>query len=170
MAFDNDTLYVPPRGTQWGRAVAARIRDARIVNCEIVIEQAAPVDPLKGISATTGNDGGSRSGTELNDNLRGGAGSDKITGLGGDDVLWGDQNHDALPGARKAGDLLDGGAGNDTLVGGKGRDLLYGRTGDDVLSVRDGVSDRVSCGSGRDRVVADRLDVVSRDCERVVRR
>ena len=90
-------------------------------------------------------------GTQLRDTLRGLGGGDTILGLAGDD-------------------LLDGGAGNDTLVGGKGRDLLYGRTGDDVLSVRDGVRDRVSCGSGRDRVVADQLDVVSRDCERVVRR
>ena len=90
-------------------------------------------------------------GTQLRDTLRGLGGGDTILGLAGED-------------------LLDGGAGNDTLVGGKGRDLLYGRTGDDVLSVRDGVRDRVSCGSGRDRVVADQLDVVSRDCERVVLR
>ena len=90
-------------------------------------------------------------GTPLRDTLRGLGGGDTILGLAGDD-------------------LLDGGAGNDTLVGGKGHDLLYGRTGNDVLSVRDGVRDRVSCGSGRDRVVADQLDVVSRDCERVVLR
>ena len=142
---------MPPRGTQWGRAVAARIRDARIVNCEIVIEQAAPVDPLKGISATTGNDGGSRSGTELNDNLRGGAGSDKITGLGGEDVLWGDQNHDALPGARKASDLLDGGAGNDTIYGGRGVNTIFGQDGDDFLQ-GGGLRSIISGGAGNDKI------------------
>jgi Ca2+-binding RTX toxin-like protein len=90
-------------------------------------------------------------GTSRRDTLRGLGGGDTILGLAGDD-------------------LLDGGTGNDTLVGGKGRDLLYGRTGNDVLSVRDGTRDRVSCGKGRDRVIADRRDAVSRDCERVVRR
>jgi hypothetical protein len=90
-------------------------------------------------------------GTSRRDTLRGLGGGDTILGLAGDD-------------------LLDGGIGNDTLVGGKGRDLLYGRAGNDVLSVRDGTRDRVSCGKGRDRVIADRRDAVSRDCERVVRR
>jgi len=90
-------------------------------------------------------------GTPLRDTLRGLGGGDTILGLAGDDVL-------------------DGGTGNDTLVGGKGSDLLYGRAGNDVLSARDGVRDRISCGPGRDRVVADRLDVVTRDCELVVRR
>jgi hypothetical protein len=90
-------------------------------------------------------------GTQLPDTLRGLGGGDTILGLAGDD-------------------LLDGGAGNDTLVGGKGRDVLFGRGGNDVLSVRDGEADHVSCGNGRDRVVADRRDVISRDCERVVTR
>jgi hypothetical protein len=48
--------------------------------------------------------------------------------------------------------------------------VLFGRAGNDVLSVRDARRDRVVCGAGRDRVVADRLDVVARDCERVTRR
>jgi len=94
------------------------------------------------------------------DRLVGTPGRDMLRGLGGGDTILG------LAGD----DLLDGGTGNDTLVGGTGRDLLYGRAGNDVLSVRDGTRDRVSCGQGRDRVVADKRDVVSRDCERVVRR
>jgi Ca2+-binding RTX toxin-like protein len=90
-------------------------------------------------------------GTARRDTLRGLGGPDTILGLAGDD-------------------LLDGGSGNDTLVGGSGRDVLLGRSGNDVLSVRDGRRDRVACGAGRDRVIADRLDVVARDCERVARR
>src|SRR6478752_2640273 len=111
-----DTLYVAPRATNWGRATAARIRDGLIVNCENVVELAPTVDPLKGISASIPNSGGSKTGTELNDNLRGQHGSDKIIGLGGDDVIWGDQNHDTTAASKQAQDQLDGGAGNDTIT------------------------------------------------------
>ena len=109
---------------------------------------AAPAAPTR-TAATSGAD--RLVGTPRRDVLRGLGGSDTILGGAGDDVL-------------------DGGSGNDTLVGGRGRDVLYGRAGNDVLSVRDGRRDRVSCGAGRDRVIADRLDAVARDCERVSRR
>jgi Ca2+-binding RTX toxin-like protein len=98
--------------------------------------------------------------TQGADRIVGTARADTIRGLGGSDTLLG------LGG----NDILDGGPGNDTLVGGAGRDTLYGRTGNDVLSVRDGRRDRVSCGPGRDHVIADRLDSVAADCERVIRR
>jgi hypothetical protein len=39
-----------------------------------------------------------------------------------------------------------------------------------VVLARDGEADVISCGSERDTVVADRLDRVDRDCERVLRR
>jgi hypothetical protein len=39
-----------------------------------------------------------------------------------------------------------------------------------VIPVRDGERDVVRCGSEDDTVVADRKDVVGRDCERVSRR
>jgi Ca2+-binding RTX toxin-like protein len=98
--------------------------------------------------------------TQRADRLVGTSASDSLLGLGGADTILG------LAG----NDFLDGGAGNDTLVGGPGQDTLFGRGGNDVLSVRDGQRDRVSCGPGRDRVIADRTDVVARDCEHVVRR
>jgi hypothetical protein len=41
--------------------------------------------------------------------------------------------------------------------------------GNDVVRVRDGAADRVTCGAGRDRVVADAQDSVARDCEVVQR-
>jgi hypothetical protein len=59
-------------------------------------------------------------------------------------------------------DLLVGGAANDVLDGGPGRDVLAGGAGDDVLLARDGAVDRVRCGAGLDRVVADRRDRRSR--------
>ena len=98
--------------------------------------------------------------TQHADRLVGTRGPDTLRGLGGGDTIIG------LTG----NDVLDGGSGNDTLVGGPGRDVLIGGTGNDVLSARDGQPDRIRCGPGRDRVIADRFDVVARDCERVLRR
>jgi Tol biopolymer transport system component len=75
---------------------------------------------------------------------------------------------DGLRGTR-ADDRLCGFAGNDTLRGGTGRDGLYGGEGNDVLRARDGSFDVVGCGAGRDEVVADLVDLVGVDCERVRR-
>ena len=46
----------------------------------------------------------------------------------------------------------------DTVNGGRGHDRIY---------VRDGEPDRVTCGPGNDRVMADYRDDVAKDCERV---
>ncbi|MCW2961853.1 MAG: hypothetical protein JWM90_2240 [Thermoleophilia bacterium] len=95
-----------------------------------------------------------------NDLARGGSGNDSLFGQGGNDQLFG--------GAGK--DRLFGGVGNDLLDGGPGADLLSGEAGRDRIIARDGVRDVIRCGSGFDTVIADRRDVVSRDCERVQRR
>ena len=76
--------------------------------------------------------------------------NDRLTGNGGDDTL-------------------DGGEGADTLDGGPGSDSFDGGRGDDTLLARDGVSDRVSCGEGIDRVTADDNDVIETACEFVDR-
>jgi hypothetical protein len=49
------------------------------------------------------------------------------------------------------------------------RDTLSAGDGNDVLNVanKPAGKDVVSCGSGIDRVLADRTDVVSPDCENV---
>ena len=91
-----------------------------------------------------------RRGTAKADVLRGTPYADVLHGLGGPDRLFG------LGGA-------------DTLVGGLGADILSGGDGNDTISARDGIRDTVSCGRGRDVVVADRLDRVARDCETVRR-
>ena len=67
-------------------------------------------------------------------------------------------------------DLVCGFDGDDTLVGGPGRDRLFGGFGKDAIRARDGEQDIVGCGAGRDDVVADRVDLVGVDCERVRRR
>jgi Ca2+-binding RTX toxin-like protein len=48
-----------------------------------------------------------------------------------------------------------------------GGDTLFSGAGNDTVFVRDGETDVVGCGSGRDVVFADDLDVVRRSCERV---
>jgi Ca2+-binding RTX toxin-like protein len=81
-------------------------------------------------------------GTNCPDVLRGGAGNDSIYGLGGNDILYGGLGHD----------VLHGGAGNDTIF------------------ARDGATDTVTCGTGKDIVIADRSDHVASDCETIKRR
>ena len=110
------------------------------------------VDPTKGISASIPNSGGRKTGTELNDNLRGQHGSDVISGLGGDDVIWGDQVHDSGgAAARKQHDTLDGGAGNDTIYGGRGTNTIVGGAGDDYLQ-GSGVRSSIKGGDGNDTI------------------
>jgi Ca2+-binding RTX toxin-like protein len=130
-------------------------------------------------------------GGESNDLVAGSAGNDVVLGGRGDDELgssedgsFDDSGNDRLEGGLGA-DFLSGAAGRDVLVGGPGRDALGGGDGADVLiggpgndwlyvDVAEGDlgddgrwRDRVRCGPGYDRVKADRLDVVARDCEEV---
>jgi hypothetical protein len=76
------------------------------------------------------------------------------------------------------GDRLRGGKGNDRITakdgadcvaGGKGKDRLRGGPGHDSIKAKDGKRDRVACGPGQDKVVADRQDKL-RGCERKSRR
>jgi Ca2+-binding RTX toxin-like protein len=62
-----------------------------------------------------------------------------------------------------------GGDGDDVIDGGGGIDILSGQGGDDAITSRDGIFDSVGCGDGTDSVLADRFDVVARDCETVSR-
>ncbi len=99
-------------------------------------------------------------GTSGNDEIRGGAGRDLICAREGDDLVR----------SGAGSDVVDGGVGADDLDPGTGRDVVVGRGGDDVVSVVDGESDVVLCGTGLDRVLADRKDDVNPSCERVERR
>jgi len=66
-------------------------------------------------------------------------------------------------------DRLTGGLGNDNLDGGVGRDIYTGGPGRDVIRSRDGLREVISCGTGADTVIADRLDAAI-GCERILRR
>ena len=88
--------------------------------------------------------GGVSEGTEGDDVLRTGRGSQILRGLGGDDEIH----------------------------GGEDRDRLYGGAGDDVIDAQDPRSvgkagrDEISCGPGRDEVLMDADDGEKpRDCE-----
>jgi Ca2+-binding RTX toxin-like protein len=63
---------------------------------------------------------------------------------------------------------MSGGGGNDRITTGPGLNRYAGGAGSDVIDARNGRRELVSCGSGRDRVRADRRDRVS-GCERVSR-
>ena len=84
---------------------------------------------------------------------------DRVIGTAQADQITGDNNPQAIL----------GGDGDDVLDGGGGNDAILGQAGDDTITSRDGRIDVVSCGAGNDTVVADRRDVVSRDCESVTR-
>jgi hypothetical protein len=103
------------------------------------------------------------------DRLSGGQGPDTIEGGSGDDVLLAGWGQDQVIGGTGA-DLIDGSLGFDQLDGGPGRDRISGGRGKDTIRARDGWRDTISCGPMADVVVADRQDVVARDCERVTRR
>jgi Ca2+-binding RTX toxin-like protein len=108
----------------------------------------------------------------------GGPGNDQLEGGGlmiggpGDDHFSAAPAND-LPVREDGGpgdDVMVGRYGPDTLTGGPGKDRMSGGAGNDKINARDGERDSVRCGDGsKDRVDADRIDVVARDCERVTR-
>jgi dipeptidyl aminopeptidase/acylaminoacyl peptidase len=69
-------------------------------------------------------------------------------------------------------DRICGRRGADRIYPGPGNDVVKAGAGNDVIGAADGkrYRDRISCGRGTDRVIADRRDRVDRDCERVSRR
>jgi Ca2+-binding RTX toxin-like protein len=124
-----------------------------------------------------GNSGADRvRGDSDADRIRGNSGNDRVSGDSSNDRVAGDSGNDRASGGsgndRVSGgsgrDRVSGNSGRDRLSGGRGRDRIAGNSGNDRISARDGQRDRVNCGSGRDSVRADRIDVLRR-CERVSR-
>jgi Ca2+-binding RTX toxin-like protein len=115
-----------------------------------------------------------------NDNLLGGPGKDIVLGgtlhraLGGNKNLAGGRGNDVIGGGNDSDNVV-GGSGNDLMSDGTveddhSRDILSGGAGKDVIVAANSPAfgDIVTCGSGFDRVLVDRKDVVAPDCERVV--
>ena len=99
------------------------------------------------------------SGNRDGDRLLGGSGPDRLSGHSGKDVLFGG------PGP----DRLFGGPGRDRLSAGAGTNRLFGGGGNDRIRARNNRVDRIKCGAGNDRVVADVNDRVGAGCEGVRR-
>jgi Ca2+-binding RTX toxin-like protein len=138
-------------------------------------------------------------GTNGADNLFGKGGNDKLYALAGKDNLLGGPGKDIVRGGTERRPLggdknLAGGPGDDEVTGGLGSDNILGETGNDVLldvdALNDFSTDKLSagdgndlvamyndpaaediaiCGSGFDRVFADKKDTIAPDCERVER-
>lgn len=100
-------------------------------------------------------------GTNQDDVLTGGAGSQIIAGRRGDDVISGLGGDDKLLGNGGV-DTLFGGDGNDTLFGGRDADTLFGGNGDDVLSGDFGL-DVLTGGAGVDTFAFNSRSAQERD-------
>jgi hypothetical protein len=117
------------------------------------------------------------------------AGDDNLLGGSGKDLVFGGTFERSLGGSKN----VAGGDGNDGVLGGKGSDTVMGGEGNDYLfeGAESGVAkvdnlfagdgndavwvlnwdptgkDVLSCGSGFDRVLADKTDSIADDCEKV---
>lgn len=91
----------------------------------------------------TGSRNFTGTGNELDNEIEGGNGKDKLYGLDGDDELHGEGGND----------MLYGGKGNDELDGGSGADTMTGGLGDDTYVV-DNLADVIveNPGEGNDTV------------------
>ena len=87
-----------------------------------------------------------RTGTEDNDELLGHHGNDKVVGLDGKDVLWGDW--ELAGNATNQSDVLRGGDGNDFLYPSHGKNLMYGGDGNDRIIAYYGHG-LIDCGPGK---------------------
>jgi Ca2+-binding RTX toxin-like protein len=122
-----------------------------------------------GLDTLEGNNGNDiESGGNGNDKLTGGSGRDRLSAGAGNDSVNGQSGNDSLSGGT-GNDRLSGSTGNDKISGGSGRNTYSGGPGNDTINAANKRAEKIDCGSGRDKVTADRKDKVKR-CERVKRR
>ena len=106
-------------------------------------------------------------GTEQADKILGAHGSDTLIGLGGIDVIFGDEipNNPA-----NQTDYIDGGTGSDFLYGSHGVSTIIGGAGNDKIHARYGHG-TITCGSGQDKVWQSRKRrknwKIASDCEKI---
>jgi hypothetical protein len=124
------------------------------------------------ISGTNGDD--VLVGSRIGDLIVAGPGDDVIRAGGGQNIVqaqWGDDTISAGPkidfiDAGAGNDLIRSGGGNDRVNPGPGRDVVHAGAGNDIVVANDGERDIIDCGRGEDRVLADRVDVLT-SCEHV---
>lgn len=112
------------------------------------------------------NRGHRKAGGPDNDELLGHHGSDRISGRGGHDILWGDWN----PRNNRTGqrDTIRGGDGNDWIYPSHGRTQVFAGRGRDYVWAFYGRG-TIDCGPGRNDTVRVRLGRAFRvrNCEHV---
>jgi hypothetical protein len=104
-------------------------------------------------------------GGPADDELLGHHGSDRLSGGGGHDIIWGDW--DPAGNTTRQRDQLYGGAGNDWLYPSHGRSLVFGGPGSDYVWAFYGKG-RIDCGPGVDTVrIRTNGAFRTTDCERI---
>ncbi len=86
-------------------------------------------------------------GSPDNDELLGHHGDERLSGAGGNDILWGDW--DPKNNTTKQRDYLSGGSGNDWLYPSHGRNTILGGPGADYVYAYYGKG-TIDCGPGKD--------------------
>jgi hemolysin type calcium-binding protein len=102
-----------------------------------------------------------------NDELLGHHGSDRLSGAGGNDILWGDWDPKSNNGRQR--DVLDGGPGNDWIYPSHGHGVVRGGPGRDYVWAYYGRG-TIDCGPGAHDTARVRLNTrwKVRNCERIV--
>ena len=91
-------------------------------------------DDVSGVFLLRGGEGSDTiTGSLSGDNIRGGTGDDEISGRDGEDIIWGDEGNDEISGGA-GDDQMEGDGGDDTLNGDEGNDRLEGEAGSDTLN------------------------------------
>ncbi|MEO0648777.1 MAG: Ig-like domain-containing protein, partial [Cyanobacteria bacterium J06650_10] len=183
VSFDSTNISYNPNGQfdNLDSGESATDRFTYTVSDGAKTDTATVLLTINGVGTVTppgGNPGLHLRGTRHPDVLIGGAGNDKIFGIGADDLINGKGGDDRLAGGHSndtilggsgndklygynGKDLLKGGSGSDKLYGGKKNDQLEGQGGNDNLLGGTG-NDLLLGGGGKDRLIAgngrDRLD------------
>jgi hypothetical protein len=106
--------------------------------------------PINGVVWVLDHKGRSGVATELNDELLGGHGSDRLDGADGNDVIWGDMW--SKGNNERQRDTLIGGNGNDWLYASHGRNVIDGGAGRDTIWSYFAVRVTIRAGAGNDRI------------------
>ena len=105
---------------------------------------------ITGVFLTFPSFGGGRLiGAERADELLGHHRSDRISGRGSRDVIWGDW--DAVGNSTRQRDHLSGGPGSDFIYTSHGRNTVFGGSGNDFIWASHGHG-TIDCGPGIDKV------------------
>ena len=106
-----------------------------------------------------------KAGGPLNDELLGHHGTDRLSGKGGNDILWGDW--DPLHNNTTQRDVLDGGPGDDWLYPSHGKSIVRGGPGADYVWAYYGKG-TINCGPGIDTARIRTTGAFrTKDCEKI---